>query len=520
MSLARDVTTVGTATMLSRLLGFLRDVGIAAVLGAGALSDAYFAAFQIPNLFRRLLAEGALNAAFVPMWLRIRDREGPDGARRFGEKIVGTMVPMLGVLAILCVVFAPQVIALIVPGFRAGGARFPYAVEYLQLAVPYIAVVGLVAVAAAVLNAEGRVGAVAFGLVVFNCVMLAAVLVVIASDVGTLPAAGRVLSAAIVVAGVGQFVLIAAALLRLAQPPVRPRWSWSPEVRRFYAKAIPGVVAGGIPQLKLMAGALVASSSPSAVSWLYYANRLYELPLGVASIAIASVMGPRIAASVIGRDGEAAAAAQSRAFEIAFGLALPAAVAFAVLAKPIAGGLFEHGAFGSRDTEAVAGALAAISAGLPGHVLEKVLGAVSFAHDDTRTPMFAALGGLAAATIGALLLSPYYGHVGIAAAIGISGWVGATILATILWRRRWLHLDRDSRRRIPRIVLATAVMAGAVLLAQYILAVLFGVATFALARILVLAVLVATGLAVYLAAVQMLGIARLRTLVTAIGRRA
>src|SRR5258708_5244457 len=194
MSLARDVTTVGAATLTSRLLGFLRDAGIAAVLGAGPLSDAYFAALQIPNLFRRLLAEGALNSAYVPLSLRIRDDGGPTATRRVGAEAL--------------------------------------------------------------------------------------------------------LAAAMAAAGIAQLLCVGAAWLRLEMHPRRLSLALSPAVRRFLVQAIPGVVAGGIPQLKLMAGAMVASSSQAAVSWLYYANRLYELPLGVISIAISSVLVPAIAASL------------------------------------------------------------------------------------------------------------------------------------------------------------------------------------------------------------------------------
>jgi putative peptidoglycan lipid II flippase len=264
---------------------------------------------------------------------------------------------------------------------------------------------------------------------------------------------------------------------------------------------------------------MVASSSPASVSWLYYANRLYELPLGVASIAIAAVLGPVIAASVRGGHKAEISGAQSRAFEIALGLALPSAVAFAVLAVPIAGGLFQRGAFGPRDTAAVAAALAAISAGLPGHVLEKVLDAVSFAHEDTRTPMLAALCGLATAVDGSLLLFPYYGHVGIAAAIAISGWVGASMMSVILMRRGWLRIDRNAWRRLPRILLATAIMGVAIIAAQMTLAGLPGLAHSALLRVIALMVLVAVGLSVYLAAVQLLGIARLSELRAALRDR-
>ncbi len=516
MSLARNVATVGSATLLSRLLGFFRDVGIAAVLGAGVLSDAYFAALQIPNLFRRLLAEGALNSAFVPMWLRIREEDGPAKAKRFGEETLGTMIAGLGAIAIVSMIFAPTVIHLLAPGFNEGGERYALAVHYIQLSMPYVALAGIIAVAASVLNAEGRVGAAAIGIIVFNGVMVTAVLIVLALGANASSFAGAILSVSIAVAGLVQLITVVGGLLRQPSPPLRPRFVPSSDVRHFFAQVGPGVLAGGVPQLKLMAGAMVASSSQASVSWLYYANRLYELPLGVVSIAIASVLVPLIAASVRDRDTKAIAAAQSRAFEIALGLALPSAVAFALLAEPIAGGLFERGAFGPRDTAAVAAALAAISAGLPGHVLEKVLGAVSFAHEDTRTPMIAALCGLATATAGALLLFPTHGHVGIAAAIAFSGWVGATILGIVLLRRKWLRLDGDGWKRLPRILIATGIMAAIIYVLDMTLRSNFDLQDVQLVRILLLVVLVTAGLVGYLAALQVLGVAKMSEILAAV----
>jgi putative peptidoglycan lipid II flippase len=516
MSLARDVTTVGSVTLLSRLLGFFRDVGIAAILGAGGLSDAYFAALQIPNLFRRLLAEGALNAAFVPMWLRVREERGPSDLRQFGEQILGSMFLGAGLITLVCLLAAPIVVRIVAPGFDPVGERFDLAVQFVRLSAPYVAVAGLVAVAASILNAEKRVGAAAFGIVVFNGVLVAAVLLVLTLGSAS-RLAGDILSFAVVVAGLGQLLLVGGAVL---QQPGLPHWfslRISTDVRRFYARAIPGVIAGGIPQLKLMAGAMVASSSQSGVSWLYYANRLYELPLGVASVAIASVLAPRIAASVLTGERGAAAAAQTRAFEIACGLALPAAVAFAALSTPIAGGLFQRGAFGPGDTAAVAAALSAISAGLPGHVLEKVFGAISFAHDDTHTPMYAALAGLTVATITALWLFPHYGHVGIAAAIAASGWVGAALLFAILWRRGWLAVDPGIWRRLAGIILSTAIMGAVIVGGNHVLALAFSAS--ATGRLAMLAILVTAGLGVYFTSLHMFGIARMRELLAAVQER-
>ena len=530
MSLARDVTTVGSATLGSRLLGFARDMGIAALLGAGVFSDAFFAILQITNFFRRLLAEGALNAAFVPLWSRIKQIEGRAGAYRFFQQVFDAMLLVGGGLAAGALWFAPALVGVLAPGFD--GQRHALATEYLRIVAPYLALTGIVAVLAAALNAQGRMVATGLGAVAFNVVLLLALAWIAGFGVTQPSAVGAILAYAILLAGIAQLIVTGAGFLHLrrstgsagtadtgsrqeAPPWFRGCLRFSPDTRRFFVLAVPGLVAAGVPQLKLIAGAMVASSSQAAVSWLYYANRLYELPLGVISIAMASVLVSAIAASV--RSGNSAAV-QSRGIEIAIGLALPSAVGFAVLAEPIAAALFERGAFGPRDTAAVAAALAAICAGLPGHALEKVFGAVSFAHEDTRTPMLAALVGLASAVIGSLALFPRYGHVGVAAAIAISGWVGAMILGTILQRRGWLRLDRDAARRLPRIVLAAAVMGLSILAALALLAPLFN-ASGSLARMAVLVVLIAIGLVTYLASLDVLGTARIRDLLAAVRNR-
>ena len=412
MSLARDITTVGSGTLMSRLLAYLRDAWIAALLGAGPHSEAFFAVLQVVNFFRRLLAEGALNSAFVPIWLKLRGGDdGTANADRFTRRVLLAMFCVAGIIALLMIFFAPIVVAVIAPGFDRG--RRSLAAFLLFMVAPYIVLVGLVAVIAAALNAEGRVVAVAISTIMFNLVMVSALVDVADGEIEQFYATSW-LAFAVSVAGLIQLVLTVTVWLSTGKRWQRARVHAPDQTETFFRRALPGLIATGIPQLKLIAATAIASASPAAVSWLYYANRLYELPLGVVSVAIAAVIVPRIAASVAAGDDRALAAAQSRAYEIALGLALPAAAGFALLANPIAGGLFERGAFGPQDTAAVAAALAAISAGLPGHVLEKVFGAVSFAHEDTHTPMLAALCGLAAAIVGGVLLFPRYGHTGVA----------------------------------------------------------------------------------------------------------
>jgi putative peptidoglycan lipid II flippase len=300
----------------------------------------------------------------------------------------------------------------------------------------------------------------------------------------------------------------------------RPRTHAPDQTETFFRRAFPGLIATGVPQLKLIAATAIASASPAAVSWLYYANRLYELPLGVVSVAISAVIVPRIAAGLVADGGQGLAKTQSRAYEIALGLALPAAAGFVLLANPIAGGLFERGAFSAQDTAAVAGALAAISAGLPGHVLEKVFGAVSFAHEDTQAPMLAALSGLAVAVIGGVMLFPRHGHIGVAVAFGASGWIGAAVLGSILFQRNWLRLDSDARRRLPRIVFATAAMAAAVVAGLIIVLRLFpGAETSSSGRLALLIALVTLGAAVYAGALRAFGVIKLREIVAGMSTR-
>jgi putative peptidoglycan lipid II flippase len=507
MSLARDLTTVGGATLLSRLLGFLRDVVIAAVLGAGTLADAFFIALQVPNLFRRLLAEGALNSTFVPLWLRRRQEGGDRAARRFSEDVLGTLGVALAAAAVLCALLAPVLVALLAPGFPA--EPYLFAVYFLRLCTPYLAIVGLVAVMAAALNAAGRVGAAAYGPVVFNVVMIAAAAGIAIGGFGSAPVAGAILAGSIVVAGIFQLLVVGGAMFRLADPPFAPQLTMSADVGRFFRMMLPGVIAAGIPQLTLIAGTIVASSSPSAVSWLTYSYRLYEMPLGVVSIAIASVMTPAIAVHVRADDRAASAAAQSRAFEIACGLALPAAVGLALLAGPIVTGLFERGAFSARDTAAVAASVAAIALGIPGHALEKVLASVSFAHEDTRTPMLTALAGLAASAAGAVVLFPVHGHVGVALAISACGWISAALLGIALWRRRRLHVESVFWRRMACIVLATALMGIAIAGLQALPAMIPDASASSVRSLVVMTVLVVLGLGVYVGVLRLLGVVRI-----------
>jgi putative peptidoglycan lipid II flippase len=514
MSLARNVATVGTATLLSRLLGFARDVMIAGVFGTGVRADAFFVSFQLANLARRSLAEGGLNAALVPVYLRERDRDGETGAARFAGRLLGTLTLCTLILAGVALMAMPVIVVLLAPGFAAGGERQPIAVELGRLMLPYLVFAGPLAVLMGVLNADHRFVAAAFATTAFNITLLVALTLIYAGGGHDSAGSGRLLAGAVGVAGFVQIVLVGLAAWRTRTRVTPLGVSFDPQMRRFFALAIPGLLAGGIPQITVMAGVMVASISEGAVSWIYYANRLIELPLGIVGIAVGTVLVPAFSHAVRSGDKDELAAVESRGLELALGLSLPAALALFILARPIVGILFQRGAFTSADTAATALALAVFALGLPGHVLVKAFSPVFFAREDTRTPMHAALVGLAVAVVGSVVLLPFAGHAGVAAAIALSGWAGALFLGWRIRRRIGFALDADAKRRLPRIGLAAVVMAVALAGAYQPVAFWLWLAppgSTAL-RVVTLAGLIGGGLALYGLLLQALGVVRLRDL--------
>lgn len=518
MSLARNVATVGSLTLGSRILGFARDVLIAAIFGAGIRADAFFVAFQLANLARRLLAEGALNAAVVPLYLRARDQGGETAAGTFAGQVIGTLAVGLTCAVALLAVAMPLIVAVLAPGFVFNGPRMAIAVELARLMLPYLALAGPLAVLMGVLNANYRFAFAALATVAFNATMLAALFMIFMLQAGDSVLSGRILAVSVALAGLGQLVLVGIGVW-IGPERVTPLGvSFGPQMRRFLALAIPGLVAGGIPQITIIAGVMVASAERSAVSWLYYANRLIELPLGMVGIAIGTVLVPAFAHALRSGNRAELAAAESRGLELALGLALPAAVALAVLAHPIVAVLFERGAFTATDTAATASALAAFALGLPGHVLVKAFSSVFFAREDTATPMRAALIGFVIALLGSLALLPVLGHVGVAVAIAVSGWATAGVLGFWIARRIGFSLDAEARRRLPRIGLAAGAMGLALVAAQMSLAPWF--AGSGGGQLLALSVLVGGGLAVYAGLLHMLGVARLHDLTAGMRRKA
>jgi putative peptidoglycan lipid II flippase len=508
MALFRSVATVGSLTMVSRLFGFARDMLTAAILGAGPVADAFFVAQRLPNLFRSLFAEGAFSAAFVPLANRELVDGGTPALKDFAEQTFAVLFAALLVFVALGEIFMPWVMNVIAPGFEAEPGKFQLVVTLTRITFPYLLFISLVALQGGLLNTVDRFAAAAATPVLLNLFLIAALLTMTAFHWTD----GTVLAWALTAAGIAQFLWLTASCrvagigLRLRRPRLTPL------VRRTLRVMGPGVLGAGVTQLNLVISTALASTLPEgSVSYLYYADRLNQLPLGVVGIAVATAILPPLSRQVRGGDVDGAIATQNRGLELALLLTLPAATALAILALPILTTLFERGAFGAREAAATAAALVAYAVGLPAFVLVKVLAPAFFARHDTKTPVKVAILSLATNLVLTLVLMRVLAHVGVAIALSAAGWLQAAMLLTLLARRNHFHFDARARANLPRIALATLGMAIVLFVLRNLLGPALAGATGM--RLAALAALVAAGFGAFMALVLLLGVTRWRELV-------
>lgn len=449
---------VTAATLGSRVLGFARDAGTAAVLGAGPLADALMAALALPLLARRLLAEGAFNAALIPALTRAVP-EGAAAVLRPRAVAAATLVLLVAVLvavAGLGAVFMPAVIRLLAPGFEAGGERADLAVQCGRVAVLYLPLAGAAAVFGGIANAGHRVALPALAPILANVVVLAAIVTLALRGWIATPEAARIMAIATVFAGAAQLALMLAAARGEAAWPtfVAPDWAAARSVLRASA---PALLFAGLSQLRLLIVAAVVSADPGSVSALNYAQRLVDLPLGLVGASAGAVLVPLLAAG--GRDAGRDA---TRAVLAALALALPAAAGLALLAEPIVSVLYQRGSFTAADTHVTASLLTALAFALPAQGLERILAATALSHGLTRPVEKIALVSLANCLALALGLGFGLGPVAAACAVMVSASVSAATMILLLGGHRLLAFDAAAARQLRVLLAGCAVMSVAV----------------------------------------------------------
>lgn len=503
MKLYKSFATVGGLTLLSRVFGFMRDILIAATLGSGWVADAFVVAFRFPNLFRRLFGEGAFNSAFVPIFAKKLEGDGPEAARRFAEDAMAGLLFVLLIVTIVAEIAMPFLMYGLAPGFDARPEKFDLSVLLTRITMPYLLCMSLVALMSGALNSVGRFVESASVSIVLNGVMMVATLISMWMGYKAEPEAGIIQAWAVFVAGFLQLAVLTWGMHRAGMRLGIRRPRLTNDVRHLVRLGIPGVISGGVTQLNIAIGTIIASLQPGAVSHLYYADRIYELPLAIVGIAVGIVLLPDVARQLRAGNTAAVMDSQNRSLEFALLLTVPAAFALAAIPTDIVRVLFERGAFGPKDTHVTASVLAMFALGLPAFVMIKVFSPAYYAREDTKTPMRYAVISLTANTIGSIGLFFLFRHLGmlpqlgIAIATAIGGWLNAYLLWATLSRHGDFVADSRIKRNIPLILLASAVMVAALLAISHWLSPHYGHDTGFLVKASILGIEIGAGLIIY-----------------------
>lgn len=512
MKLYKAFATVGGLTLLSRVFGFVRDILIAASLGTGWVADAFVVAFRFPNLFRRLFGEGAFNSAFVPIFAKKFEGEGKEAARTFAEEAMAGLLFILLVLTIVAELTMPVLMLALAPGFDVEPEKFDLAVLLTRITMPYLLCMSLVALMSGALNSVGRFAESSSVSIVLNVVMTVATLIALWLGHQAGAEAGIIQALGVFVAGILQLALLMWGMKR-AGLSLQLRWpKWTADLRRLWQLGIPGIISGGVTQLNIAIGTMIATMQPGAVSQLYYADRLYELPLAIVGIAVGVVLLPDVARQLRAGNVDGVMDSQNRSLEFAMLLTIPAALALAIIPHEIVRVLFERGAFSAYDTHATATVLAVFALGLPAFVLIKVFSPAYFAREDTKTPMRYAAISLTANTIGSIALFflfrklGWMPHLGIAIATALGGWLNALLLWSTLKARGDFVGDARLRRNLPLIGLASVAMGAVLYWAARAFAPELRSGHGILADALALAALVSLGMAIFAAMILATGV--------------
>ena len=462
MSLVKKFATVASGTLMSRVLGFTREMLMAAAVGTGPVADAFYAAFQFPNTFRRLFAEGAFNAAFVPLFAKEIEANGVDGAKRFSEEVFGVLFTALLAITIVMELSMPLLVRYaIAPGFAGDPEKLSVTVALATIMFPYLICMSLGAMMAGMLNSLRRYFAAAVAPVFLNIILIGVLAYAWYQGMDG-PAVGYALAWGVLAAGIVQLAIVWIAVRHAGVRIGFRRPRLTPNVKRLLWLALPAAITGGITQINTLIGTAIASGGEGAVASLNLADRVYQLPLGVVGIAVAIVLLPELARALKAGNLAEASNLQNRSVEFTLFLTLPAAAALLTMSEPIVRVLYERGAFTPEDTTLVAEILAIFGLGLPAFVLIKAFTPGYFAREDTKTPMIFAAISVAVNVSIALWLFPRIGAPGIATASAVAGWINAALLLGVLVARGHWGRDAGLTKRTPRLILASAVMAGAI----------------------------------------------------------
>lgn len=478
MSLVRNVGKIGGLTAISRVFGFVRDMLMARVLGAGLAADAFQLAFTLPNTFRRLFAEGAFSVAFVPLYSRALHGEGgEEAAARFADDVLAVFVWVLLAFSGLAMIAMPGIVWLLASDFQHVPGKFELSVLLSRITFPYLMLVSLVAMLSGLLNARSRFGPGAFAPVLLNIVLISGIIAGwwLRGDSGDDRIVAIALAVSVALAGMAQLAYLwwaardTGVRLHLHMPRL------TPEVRRLGILILPATFGAGIYQISQFVDTFFATSLPQgSLTLLKYADRLNQMPLGIVGIALGTAILPMLARHIHTDSHAEAQRLQSNAVEMALMLTLPAAAALAICAPAFVTAFFVGGKMTSADGEMMARIVTALVAGLPSYVLVKVFQPAFFSREDTRTPVWIAAFALVVNIGVNFMVVPRYGIVGLAGATAFTATLNVMLLYTILHRRRWYHATAKLGGRVARQFVSTGAMGAALWFVMPLMATRYG----------------------------------------------
>jgi len=453
MNLLSSTSVFGFYTLLSRVLGYLRDILIAIFLGTSIYADAFFVAFRLPNTFRRLFAEGTFNAAFIPSYAEEK-LKGENEGKKFADDVFNLLLYVLIALIIIVEIFTPFVVYLIAPGFYENSEKFNLAIEFARITFPFLLFVSLSSMLSGILNTNNRFAAAAAAPIVLNVILI---LSLVFSFYFKLNIAKN-LSIGVTFAGILQFLLLIIFTKKFYFPSLKLFFKFSKSIKNFFQKLLPSIFSSGITQINILIGTIIASFQSGAVSYLYYADRIYQINLAIAGIAVGTVVLPNLSKSIKTNDQNSVNLIQNKSLELSLALSLPAAFGLLIASEDIVNSLFGYGSFDETDVTNTSLALTFFAMGVPAFALIKVLSNFYFARDNTKMPFYISFISMVINIIISVSLFRKYGFIIIPIATTISTWFATLAYFILLKKEKFLVFENKTLINILKSLIATILM--------------------------------------------------------------
>ena len=453
MNLLSSTYVFSFFTLISRVLGYIRDILIAFFLGATIFADAFFVAFRLPNTFRRLFAEGTFNAAFIPSYASARIENKKKG-KKFADDILGSLLLILILIVTVVEIFTPYLVYIIAPGFIENDEKLNLAIELTRITFPFLLFVSLSSFFSGILNSNNKFAAAAAAPIVLNVILILSLIISHKFNLNIV----KQLSYAVTIAGIFQLIFLFFVTLKFYKPTLTFKIKADNKVKFFFKKLIPSIFSSGVTQINILIGTIIASFETGAVSYLYYADRIYQINLAIAGIAVGTVSLPALSNAFKNKNLKKLSRIQSKSFELSLLLSIPASFGLILASEEIVNSLFGYGSFSEEDVKSTAVALKYFGYGVPAFALVKILSNFFFARDNTKTPFYISIVMVVINVFISVSLFSSFGFKIIPIATSISAWIGVLFYFYLLNEKKSLLLEMQLIPNFLKILISTLVM--------------------------------------------------------------